>query len=386
MAKNGGMSKDTLDAANESLKLCEDELKRLGEMFKDAQNIEDALKNLAAAKQLNDLGKLDGKDAQDAGANSQEDYEKLYDHLMKTHLAAGDHLANSGKNLGIGSGGTVGEDDSTKSGFKKEKAKTQLGAGRLLMEWKEEGVGDTGSKAGDYNAAINAVKQGVLVQCVAAPGLFIVVPAWFLFALGFDGFGAWIENPSFAREMANSLVLASICTLLAWLLSAFAERRAALVLAVPGLLGPLLPSLLLLAAAQPFDVIARTALPLVIALVLQLLPLALLLRTLLRLGADPIALHIARSSGAHAAKWTLSRGPAAGAVLLLFGVAYGDFTIGALLAPPQFTTVFARIFNLMHYGQNALLYASVFIAVATPLLCLWLTRRLLRLYVARRVR
>ncbi|MEO6740259.1 MAG: hypothetical protein ABIP20_08405, partial [Chthoniobacteraceae bacterium] len=89
---------------------------------------------------------------------------------------------------------------------------------------------------------------------------------------------------------------------------------------------------------------------------------------------------------ASAAEWTLSRGPAAGAVLLLFGVAYGDFTIGALLAPPQFTTVFARIFNLMHYGQNALLSASVFIAVATPLLCLWLTRRLLRLYVARRVR
>ncbi|MEO6740083.1 MAG: hypothetical protein ABIP20_07520, partial [Chthoniobacteraceae bacterium] len=66
MAKNGGASKDALDAANESLQLSQDELKRLGEMFKDAQNLEDALKNLAAAKQLNDLGKLDGKDAQDA--------------------------------------------------------------------------------------------------------------------------------------------------------------------------------------------------------------------------------------------------------------------------------------------------------------------------------
>lgn len=226
----------------------------------------------------------------------------------------------------------------------------------------------------------------VLVQCMVAPALFIVVPAWFLFALGFGGFGAWLENPSLAREMANSLVLASTCALLAWLLSAFAERRAALVLAVPGLLGPLLLSLLLLAAAQPFDVIARTALPLVIALVLQLLPLALLLRALLHLGAEPTALHIARNSGARAAEWTLSRGPAFGAVLLLFGIAYGDFTVSALLAPPQFTTVFARIFNLMHYGQNAVLSASVFIAVATPLLCLWLTRLLLRLYVARRVR
>ena len=173
MAGKGGLSKDALDAANESLKLGEDELKRLGEMFKDAQNLEDALKNLAAAKQLNDLGKLDGKDAKDANAQSQQDYQKLYDEAMR-RLAemqeGGDGNGQgkgqngggkSGPNPGIGSGGTVGEDDSAKSDFKKEKAKTQLGAGKLLMEWKEEGVGETGKKAGDYNEAVRAVKQGV---------------------------------------------------------------------------------------------------------------------------------------------------------------------------------------------------------------------------------
>ncbi len=226
----------------------------------------------------------------------------------------------------------------------------------------------------------------VLVQCVVAPALFIAVPAWHLAALALGGFGAWIENASLAREMANSLALAGVCALLAWLLSAFVQRRTALVLAVPGLLGPLLLSLLILAAAQPFDAISRTAFPLGIALVLQLLPLAMLPRPLIRPGGDPAPLLAARNSGAHAAAWPLSRGPAFGAVLLLFGVAYGDFTMSVLLAPPQFTTVFARIFNLMHYGQNAVLSASVFIAVVTPLLCLWLTRRLLRLYVARRVR
>ena len=225
-----------------------------------------------------------------------------------------------------------------------------------------------------------------LLQCTAAPTLFIVLPAWFLLGLGLDGFAPWVRDLTLAREMANSLVLALVCALLAWLLSAFAEKRAALVFAVPGLLGPLLLSLLVLAAVQPFDTIARTALPLMIALVLLLLPLALLLRALLRLGTDARALQIARDSGARAAEWTLSHGPAAGAVLLLFGVAYSDFTAGTLLAPPQFTTVFARIFNLMHYGQGSVLSASLFIAVASPLLCLWLTRRLLRLYVARRVR
>ncbi len=224
-----------------------------------------------------------------------------------------------------------------------------------------------------------------LLQCTAAPALFIVLPAWFLLGVGLDGFAPWLRDLTLAREMANSLVLAIVCALLAWLLSAFAEKRAALVLAVPGLLGPLLLSLLMLAAVQPAEAIARTALPLMIALVLLLLPLALLLRALLRLGTEPTALHIARVSRAHAAEWTLSQGPTAGAVLLLFGVAYNDFTAGTLLAPPQFTTVFARIFNLMHYGQGSVLSASLLIAVASPLLCLWLTRRLLRLYVARRV-
>jgi hypothetical protein len=172
MAKKNGLSKDALDAANESLQLSQDELKRLGEMFKDAQNLEDALKNLATAKQLNELGKLDGKDAQNAGAGSQQDYEKLFDELMRriAEMGEGDGDGNgpgkggrgrAGPNPGIGKGGTVGEDDSTTSGLKKEKDKVQLGAGKLLMEWKEEGVGDSGSKAGEYNDAIRAVKQGV---------------------------------------------------------------------------------------------------------------------------------------------------------------------------------------------------------------------------------
>ena len=172
MAKKGGSSKDALDAANESLQLGEDELKQLAEMFKDAQDLEDALKNLAAAKQLNDLGKLDGKDAEDAGAQSQQDYQKLYDEAMRRLAEAGygegngdgdgkDGRGKAGKNPGTGQGGTVGEDDSTKSDFKKEKDKAQLGAGKLLMEWKDEGVGDTGSKAGDYTEAVRAVKQGV---------------------------------------------------------------------------------------------------------------------------------------------------------------------------------------------------------------------------------
>ena len=172
MAKGKGNSKDALDAANQSLNLSQDELQRLAEMFKDAQNLEDALKNLATAKQLNDLGKLDGKDAENAGANSQEDYQKLYDEAMRriAEMGEGDGdgqgdgkggKGKAGRNPGIGRGGTFGEDDTTPSGFTKEKDKVRLGAGKLLMEWKEEGVGETGGKAGDYTDAVRTVKEGV---------------------------------------------------------------------------------------------------------------------------------------------------------------------------------------------------------------------------------
>ena len=223
-----------------------------------------------------------------------------------------------------------------------------------------------------------------LAQVFVGPALFLFGPACFVLGLGLGGFAAWMENFTLVGELAHSLLLAFVCALLAWLIATNVKRNMALALAVPGLLGPLLLSLFTLAIAQPLGAVGRSVLPLVAVLTLQLLPLALLLRVLIRLGTADTALHIARSSGARPVMWSLSHGPAAGAVLLLFGMAYGDFTASALLAPPQFTTVFVRIFNLMHYGQSAVLSASLFIAVAAPLLACWLTHRALRAYFARR--
>jgi hypothetical protein len=169
MAKNKDLAKQALDAANESMQLSQQELEKMAEMFKDMQNVEDALKNLQAAKGLNDKGKLDGKDAEGAGAKTQEDYEKLYKDLMAKAAAEGEGdgqgqgepgNGKAGPNPGTGRGGTVGEKDE-KTALKQEKANSQLGAGKLLMQWKEEGVGETGQKAADYEQAIRAVKQGV---------------------------------------------------------------------------------------------------------------------------------------------------------------------------------------------------------------------------------
>ena len=167
MAKNQDAAKEALQAAADSLNLTKEELERMAENFKDANNLEDALKNLAKAKQLNQDGKLDGADAADA--KTMADYEKLYKELMGDGEGNGDGQGQgqgngqgkAGQNPGRGNGGTPGEDPNAVTKTKDEKTKTKMGAGKLLMQWKEEGVGETGAKAQDYQEAVKAVREGV---------------------------------------------------------------------------------------------------------------------------------------------------------------------------------------------------------------------------------
>ncbi len=165
MAKDKEAAQQAMEAAADSLDLSKEELQNLAEQFKDAKNLEDAMKNLAKAKQLNEDGKLDGADADQA--KSMADYEKLYNELMAKNGngdAQGQGPGDGGKsgiNPGIGNGGTVGEDPNALTKTKDEKAKTKMGAGKLLMQWKEEGKGETGQKAEDYQEAVRSVKEGV---------------------------------------------------------------------------------------------------------------------------------------------------------------------------------------------------------------------------------
>ena len=60
--------------------------------------------------------------------------------------------------------------------------------------------------------------------------------------------------------------------------------------------------------------------------------------------------------------------------------------MATLLAPPQFPTIFPRVFNLMHYGQSSVLSFTVLVAIVTPVACAALTLLLLRRYVRHRAR
>jgi iron(III) transport system permease protein len=157
------------------------------------------------------------------------------------------------------------------------------------------------------------------------------------------------------------------------------RRRSAipLLLCVPGLLGPLVVSLVLVAG---FNTTALrwaydTPLPMVLGQTLSLLPLAVLLLVLLGARRPGEPLHVVRllaGSPAHTStrarlRWVLSLSPLFWAAFLLFYLAYFDVTAGSILAPSSMPTLPVRMYNLMHYGRSASLSLLACVAVAAPL-------------------
>ncbi|HWD91802.1 MAG TPA: hypothetical protein VG938_05575 [Verrucomicrobiae bacterium] len=201
-----------------------------------------------------------------------------------------------------------------------------------------------------------------------------------------------LENFVLGREIISSLLFAAAATLLAgpavfWLSRVARARgfasiigKATLLLSVClGLLGPLVLSLTVLAAVQLPGLLSLrdTPVPLVFTLALVLLPLALVLKRVLELTGYQSGLHLAalmqNSRAARELTWRLSTSGKFWSVVLLFIWAYWDLTASAILAPIGMTPVTVRLYNLMHYGQIAVLSAMTCATFAAPILICALT-------------
>jgi iron(III) transport system permease protein len=155
------------------------------------------------------------------------------------------------------------------------------------------------------------------------------------------------------------------------------------------LLGSLIVSLLTLwlfqrpLLAGAYD----TPLPAVTALVLYLLPWALLLQLVVGAATPRHGLHLARlleaapetdrrARGGELA-WRLSRRNQflAAGILCIWG--YLELTPVAILAPPGVTSAPVRLYNLMHYGRSYVVSAMTLLAMLVPPLLL-LTAGVLR--------
>ena len=173
----GQNSKSGMDGAADSLQLSEQELSQLAQAMKDGQALEDALKNLQMARQLGELGQLDGEECKNCQGMS--DYAALFA-AKCAGLQPGE--GGSGMGPGIGNGAKRPEDESAKTAFKSEKSPSQLTAGKMLLEWKTKEVGDTGARSEDFREGMQRVKQGVseaIQQEQVPPGYHEAIKKYF---------------------------------------------------------------------------------------------------------------------------------------------------------------------------------------------------------------
>ncbi|MBA3710208.1 MAG: hypothetical protein H0W83_15465, partial [Planctomycetes bacterium] len=156
---------------------------------------------------------------------------------------------------------------------------------------------------------------------------------------------------------------------------------------LPGLCGSLAVGLAGLALIQlpALRWLSETPVPLIGALTLLMLPIAIALRIVLD-RPDP-ALHLARmhvnsrdrAAGGSTLLWRLSGSRRYWAWSLLFLMGYADLAASAILHPVDMVPVLVMLYNFMHYGQSSALSARLGAAMCAPVVVIvggWIIVRL----------
>lgn len=150
---------EAMEALKESLDLSEQELQQVANAAKELKKLEEALETLQKAQQLNQREKLDGSECE--GCETMADYEELYNEMMANAGEPGEGMGDRG----FGAGGEAEEDDSDPEGYKTEKEKTQVQAGKVLLSIKtKEYASDKDfdpEQARQYKDTITTLKESV---------------------------------------------------------------------------------------------------------------------------------------------------------------------------------------------------------------------------------
>ena len=152
------LARKALQHLTETMDLAKQELQQLAQTARDLQDIEKSLQAMKMARKANDKGQLDGKLVENA--KSLDDYRELYSQLMQQLGETVSEGEGTG-NRGIGKGGEVPEDDSTRTNFKKELSKSVVSAGKVLLTLKTKGQSDSGDVKRAYRKSITTIQQGV---------------------------------------------------------------------------------------------------------------------------------------------------------------------------------------------------------------------------------
>ena len=165
---------------------------------------------------------------------------------------------------------------------------------------------------------------------------------------------------------------------------------------VPGLMGSLVCSLLLLAFFQlpGMRLFYDSWLPLLIGQTLAVLPKAALAVALLQKASDASVVHSATlllssndrriRASASGILWRLTTGRWLMACLLVTHWCFWDVTVASLLRPVELEPVVTRLYNEMHYGRTEALLSLTCLATVSPGIAWLLVTGLSRLRAARR--
>lgn len=186
-SKRDSQEEEALDAAKETMKLVEQELKQMEMGAKEMKELDDALKAIQQAKQLNDEGKLETE--RDESFTSLEEYKALYAELMEAMGGAegeGEPSEDPAEGEGQGQGNPVDEDDSVKTGFKSEQSKSAVKAGEILMSINTKGTAPKDAEKEDqkvkYKNLVRSVKEGAeeaILQEQIPPGYHDGIKSYF---------------------------------------------------------------------------------------------------------------------------------------------------------------------------------------------------------------
>ncbi|RPI80277.1 MAG: hypothetical protein EHM42_12345, partial [Planctomycetaceae bacterium] len=168
MSRMEGMDpKEAAQAVKESLELSKAELQEIAQSAKDLQKLEESLKIMQMAKQLNEQEKLDGEETE--GMGDMGEYEEFYQELIAQLGLSGMEGEGEGEGegedgegegdgegmggRGMGRGRAAPEDDSTESDFRTEQSKSPVTAGKTLMTMKSKGLSQKGDDRAEYRKA-----------------------------------------------------------------------------------------------------------------------------------------------------------------------------------------------------------------------------------------
>ncbi|MBT4868320.1 MAG: hypothetical protein HON53_24700 [Planctomycetaceae bacterium] len=236
--------------------------------------------------------------------------------------------------------------------------------------------------------------------------LVTVIPLAYVMRESTGGYAALLESreqlSGLSREILVGCAFAGVAAGVAYLIAAVPlieqtgrrgigwAKSCTVLLLVPGLAGSLIVGLSILYLFQTdwLNPLYDTPASLGIALVLFLAPRALLLQLLFRavrpLESGWLARLLSRSTvdqqrqAAGRLLWSIRWSRHYWAMALPAIWAYWDLTSATMLHPSSMVPASVRLYNLMHYGHNAVLSAMTLLAVAVPLILAWFFASLLR--------